>query len=1054
MKSAPSVQTATGSGAAAVTSSFSVARFGRLERTVPVTTSAANPYWPYDPAPPAGIEPGTGVSVDALFLPPGQSDWAKARVQPCFLFQPTVSGPVTPVPSGNLQWRVRFAPDVVGTWRFKVRVRDAAGSRESAEEAFSCTASGARGYVRVSPTDSRYFEYADGTPFVTVGVHDNDTSRWSAYAGGITLNRVWWQGSAGDYAVASLSGQGGMASWQGASLSDIAPAGMMRSAHFSGRAEDATIGPGQTTSHSTVRVLGVGGVPGKTYLWRARVKTVGLVGPKRLTDALWGGSYGVALHAEFINAAGRGVSVNPKLLSGDHDWTWIEGTFVLAGDRGPQPFNDSLFVRAVNTTGGSVYVSEMELREQQADGTWGANLLTLPTVNVHQVYNQVAAARCDAQLEAAALHGMTLKPVLLEKADQIYATMDPAGRLTSYDDNNTYGQGTTPASGDARRWLQRAFVRYACARWGWSPNLHSFEYLNEGDPFNGNHAAGADLFADAVHELSARPLLASASAWSSFPSRLWAETRCDFLDIHSSIVPYGSSRPAPHGFIDDGSLTFVTDSEPGHNTPSSVEIVSASTGSTARLRLTPVPVAPGETYRFSYRFRASGLLRNSGIWQSGPNYFVRFYSGHDPESSQAVGSAPSFEYLKDVNAGLAGEVPWTARTGPDMTVPAGAKWAHIEVELNMAQGRMRIDDLRLFNVTTGKHVPLANPDAAPAYVNDDTALWPVSVWQQYTGGGGTIARAGYKQAPLVLGETGVHFAPRPEYANPYTSPVNGRAYYYDQLDQRAYDDGQGVWLHKMLWASLAPGSFHPVIWWNQPLLEFGLTGIPRSLQAFLAGEPRSNGRYRDAEPVCTGGLRALGQVDAQDGRAHLWIDNPGHTFSRVVRGETAAPLSGEVSIAGLSDGAYTAEWWDTRSGRPVRQETLTASGGRLVLRVSSLASDTAVKVFAAQTAPTPPPPGDTVSPPAAPTSLTAQAVLANAVSLRWKDNATNETSYHAEISTDGSRFTQVGTYGAGTVGAAVSGLKPSTTYYFRVRAGNAAGYSAYSNTLRVKTPRK
>ena len=32
------------------------------------------------------------------------------------------------------------------------------------------------------------------------------------------------------------------------------------------------------------------------------------------------------------------------------------------------------------------------------------------------------------------------------------------------------------------RWLQRAWWRYLQARWGYSPNIHSWELLNEGDP--------------------------------------------------------------------------------------------------------------------------------------------------------------------------------------------------------------------------------------------------------------------------------------------------------------------------------------------------------------------------------------------------------------------------------------------------------------------------------------------------------------------------------------------------------------------------------------------
>ena len=60
----------------------SVARYDKLEITFNVSTVATNYYWPYDTVPNPGVPAGVGVSVDGLFLPPGQSDWSNAIVQP------------------------------------------------------------------------------------------------------------------------------------------------------------------------------------------------------------------------------------------------------------------------------------------------------------------------------------------------------------------------------------------------------------------------------------------------------------------------------------------------------------------------------------------------------------------------------------------------------------------------------------------------------------------------------------------------------------------------------------------------------------------------------------------------------------------------------------------------------------------------------------------------------------------------------------------------------------------------------------------------------------
>ena len=91
------------------------------------------------------------------------------------------------------------------------------------------------------------------------------------------------------------------------------------------------------------------------------------------------------------------------------------------------------------------------------------------------------------------------------------------------------------------------------------------------------------------------------------------------------------------------------------------------------------------------------------------------------------------------------------------------------------------------------------------------------------------------------------------------------------------------------------------------------------------------------------------------------------------------------------------------------------------------------------------------SPPAAPTNLSATAVSSSQINLNWGDNATNESSFKVEQSTDNVTFAQVAVVGENLQTYSVTGLAPSTTYYFRVRASNAAGDSAYSNTASATT---
>ena len=105
-----------------------VARYDKFEVRFDVTTVAANPYLPFDAAPPPGVQPGQGVSVDALFSP---DNWTTVITQPAFLYQPYTDtlqdGQDHLTPSGPPRWTVRFAPQQAGAWQYRLRAQDAGG---------------------------------------------------------------------------------------------------------------------------------------------------------------------------------------------------------------------------------------------------------------------------------------------------------------------------------------------------------------------------------------------------------------------------------------------------------------------------------------------------------------------------------------------------------------------------------------------------------------------------------------------------------------------------------------------------------------------------------------------------------------------------------------------------------------------------------------------------------------------------------------------------------------------------------------------------------------
>jgi titin len=89
--------------------------------------------------------------------------------------------------------------------------------------------------------------------------------------------------------------------------------------------------------------------------------------------------------------------------------------------------------------------------------------------------------------------------------------------------------------------------------------------------------------------------------------------------------------------------------------------------------------------------------------------------------------------------------------------------------------------------------------------------------------------------------------------------------------------------------------------------------------------------------------------------------------------------------------------------------------------------------------------------PGAPSGLVATATSASQIALTWTDNASNESGFRLERSVDALTWTQVAALGSNVVTYTDSGLSSATTYYYRVRAWNAGGDSAWSNLANATT---
>ena len=83
--------------------------------------------------------------------------------------------------------------------------------------------------------------------------------------------------------------------------------------------------------------------------------------------------------------------------------------------------------------------------------------------------------------------------------------------------------------------------------------------------------------------------------------------------------------------------------------------------------------------------------------------------------------------------------------------------------------------------------------------------------------------------------------------------------------------------------------------------------------------------------------------------------------------------------------------------------------------------------------------------PSAPASLNAVAAGTDSISVSWTDLSDNETGFTLQRSANGnSGWSTIASLGANVKSYLNTGLQADTLYYYRVRAFNDSGQSAYS----------
>jgi titin len=166
-----------------------------------------------------------------------------------------------------------------------------------------------------------------------------------------------------------------------------------------------------------------------------------------------------------------------------------------------------------------------------------------------------------------------------------------------------------------------------------------------------------------------------------------------------------------------------------------------------------------------------------------------------------------------------------------------------------------------------------------------------------------------------------------------------------------------------------------------------------------------------------------------------WTDNSGGEIGfRIERKTGAAGTYAQIDTAAANATAYS--------------NTGLAASTEYFYRVRAYSANN-VSAFSNEASDTTSAPG---SLPAAPSGLTATAVSKNQIDLAWTDNSSNETGFKIERKTGAAgTYAEIATVGAGVVSFNNTGLAVNTKYFYRVRATNATGHSAYSNEASTST---
>ena len=519
--------------------STAVRVYEKYEVKFSVASTTEYPFFQYDESSPPGVLPRVGITVEGVFTSPS----GKILRQPAFFMTEVTrsgSGSSVAYEETNIKyWVVRFAPQETGQYSVTLSARDSSGTTTATVGTFTAQSPVKPGFIRVSQSDPRYFEFNNGDLYWPIGpawgsnyaqyknTGQNLERPWVAGLGIYSTNWARWKSTAEQFGNEGIMTR---LNWRekypGHDLSYeifYATSGVNGFEMWLTNWLDETFGPRLKS--------------GRQYQVKLTYKATNIAGPSsrcsscpygfviKINESHHWGISDVAGIENFLRNSTRIVNH----ISTNSDWNTVTTTFT-------SPINSSqIYLYLDNVTSGQVYVDEFSMREILPGGGLGGEVIGNPRADQHTYVENRPAAFMDWQLDQGEQNDVFFKYVVHDKNDWIQSHLLTDGVWADV------GDGYYQAENTKARWLLRQWYRYLVARWGYSTAIHSWELNNEGPPnevANGTapHWETAQAFASYMHQIDAHPHLATTSFWCCWRPVFWGNNTkfgdIDYADVH------------------------------------------------------------------------------------------------------------------------------------------------------------------------------------------------------------------------------------------------------------------------------------------------------------------------------------------------------------------------------------------------------------------------------------------------------------------------------------------------------------------------------------------